>query len=136
MPFPQYTSIYQERGLLTPEGKVIKNKQEISNLMKLAIVSISHCPGHQKGRNTVAQGNNQADHLAQEVNMQEPILIMDLQETSTGEWEINQWLHGVQDGFFFHRVLAPVNNPSSQPSLTIVERGVLYMIQTANLCLG
>lgn len=57
-------------------------------------------------------------------------------ETSTGEWEINQWLHGVQDGFFFHRVLAPVNNPSSQPSLTIVERGVLYMIQTANLCLG
>ena len=94
MPFPQYTSIYQERGLLTPEGKVIKNKQEISNLMKLAIVSISHCPGHQKGRNTVAQGNNQADHLAQEVNMQEPILIMDLQETSTGEWDCTKgWPH-------------------------------------------
>ena len=56
---------YQEKGLLTSEGKEIKNKQEILDLldalMKLATVSINHCPGHQKGRDSVAQGNNQAD---------------------------------------------------------------------------
>ena len=57
--------IYQERGLLTSEGKEIKNKQEILDLldalMKPATMSIIHCPGHQKGRDSVAQGNNQAD---------------------------------------------------------------------------
>ena len=59
---------YQEKGLLTSEGKEIKNKQEILDLldalMKLATVSIIHCPGHQKGRDSVAQGNNQADQVA------------------------------------------------------------------------
>ena len=52
-------AIYQERGLLTSEGKEIKNKQEILDLLdalvKLAAVSIIHCPGHQKGRDSVAQ---------------------------------------------------------------------------------
>ena len=61
-------AIYQERGLLISEGKEIKNKQEILDLldalMKLATVSIIHCPGHQKGRDSVAQGNNQADQVA------------------------------------------------------------------------
>ena len=56
---------YQEKGLLTSEGKEIKNKQEILDLldalMKPATVSIIHCPGHQKRRDSVAQGNNQAD---------------------------------------------------------------------------
>jgi ribonuclease HI len=43
-------AINQERGLLTAEGKTIKNKQEILDLLatlwlpkKLAII---HCPGH------------------------------------------------------------------------------------------
>ena len=58
-------AIYQERGLLTSEGKEIKNKQEIlallDALMKPATASIFHCPGHQKGRDSVAQGNNQVD---------------------------------------------------------------------------
>ena len=53
-----HEAIYQERGLLTSEGKEIKNKQEILDLldalMKLATVSIIHCPGHQKGRDSVA----------------------------------------------------------------------------------
>ena len=53
-----YGATYQERGLLTSEGKEIKNKQEILDLldalMKLATVSIIHCPGHQKGRDSVA----------------------------------------------------------------------------------
>ena len=43
-------AIYQERELLTSEEKVIKNKQEILDLldalMKPATVSIIHCPGH------------------------------------------------------------------------------------------
>jgi len=47
-------AMYQERGLLISEGKEIKNKQEILDLldalMKLTSVSIIHCPGHQKGR--------------------------------------------------------------------------------------
>ena len=55
-------------------------------LMKLVTMSIIHCPGHQKGRNTVAQVNNQEGHVAREVAMQEPILVMGLQETPFGEW--------------------------------------------------
>jgi hypothetical protein len=50
-------AMYQERGLLISEGKEIKNKQEILDLldalMKLTSVSIIHCPGHQKGRDSV-----------------------------------------------------------------------------------
>ena len=48
-------AIYQERGLLMAEGRTIKNKQEILNLLtavwlpaKLAII---HCQGHQKADN-------------------------------------------------------------------------------------
>ena len=55
-------------------------------LIKLATVSIIHCPGHQKGRDSVAQGNTQADQVAQEVAMQEPIPVMGLQETPAGKW--------------------------------------------------
>ena len=63
-----HEATYQERGVLTSEGKEIKNKQEIlallDALMKPATASIIHCPGHQKGRDSVAQGNNQADQVA------------------------------------------------------------------------
>ena len=93
-----HKAIYQERGLLTSEGKEIKNKQEILDLldalMKLATVSIIHCPGHQKGRDSVSWGNNQADQVAQEVAMQEPIPVMGLQETPARKWDWNKrWLH-------------------------------------------
>ena len=44
-------------------------------LIKPAIVSIIQGRGHQKERELVAQGNNQADQVAQEVAMQEPILL-------------------------------------------------------------
>ena len=60
--------IYRERGLLTAEGKDIKNKEEILALLaalwepkKLAIV---HCPGHQKTTDPVSRGNNLADQTA------------------------------------------------------------------------
>ena len=87
-----------KRGLLTSEGKEIKNKQEILDLldalMKLATVSIIHCPGHRKGRDSVAQGNTQADQVAQEVAMQEPIPVMGLQETVAGKWHCTKgWPH-------------------------------------------
>lgn len=63
--------IYQQGGLLTSEGKEIKNKPEIlallKALMKPAKVSIIHCPGHQKGNSLVSQGNNQADQEARAV---------------------------------------------------------------------
>jgi hypothetical protein len=88
-----YGTIYQVRGLLKSEGKE-KKKQEILDLlnalMKSATVSIIHCPGHQKGRNSVARGNNQAD----QVTMQEPIPIMGLQETPAGKWDWTKgWPH-------------------------------------------
>jgi hypothetical protein len=54
---PTSTGLYTKRGLLTSEGKEIK-KQEILDLldalMKPATVSIIHCPGHQKERDSVA----------------------------------------------------------------------------------
>lgn len=64
-------AIYMERGLLTAEGKTIKNKQEILKLLqalwlpkKLAVM---HCPGHQKGTDVVSKGNNLADQKAREI---------------------------------------------------------------------
>ena len=64
-------AIYQQRGLLTSTGKDIKNKEEILSLLeaihlpkKLAII---HCPGHQKGHDAVAKGNQMADSAAKQV---------------------------------------------------------------------
>ncbi|KAK1342265.1 hypothetical protein QTO34_015021, partial [Cnephaeus nilssonii] len=61
-------AIYQERGLLTAEGRTIKNKQEILNLLaalwlptKLAII---HCQGHQKADDPIARDNQKADQAA------------------------------------------------------------------------
>ncbi|XP_033087126.1 uncharacterized protein LOC117094901 [Trachypithecus francoisi] len=72
-------AIYKERGLLTAEGKDIKNKEEILNLLaalwepkKLAIV---HCPGHQKATNPVTRGNNLADQTAKDVAKTTPQLL-------------------------------------------------------------
>lgn len=45
--------IYKEMGLLTAEGKAIKNKHEILDILQaiwlLQEIAIIHCPGHQKG---------------------------------------------------------------------------------------
>ena len=42
----------------------------------------------------MARSNNQADQVAQEVAMQEPILVMGLQETPAGKWDWTKgWLH-------------------------------------------
>ena len=63
-------AIYRERGLLTAEGKTIKNKEEIKALLaalwlpkKLAII---HCLGHQKSDTLTSKGNNLADRAARD----------------------------------------------------------------------
>ena len=68
-------SIYQERGLLTAEGKDIKNKAEILDLVtaiwepvRLAII---HSPGHQKGNTLEAVGNCLGDAAAWEAALTE-----------------------------------------------------------------
>ena len=73
--------IYRRRGLLTSEGKEIKNKSEILALLKALFLpkrlSIIHCPGHQKGNSAEARGNRMADQAAREAAMRE------ITETST-----------------------------------------------------
>ncbi|XP_077814878.1 uncharacterized protein LOC144333635 [Macaca mulatta] len=72
-------SIYERRGLLTSEGKEIKNKAEIIALLKALFlpqeVAIIHCPGHQKGQDPVAVGNRQADQVARQAAMAEVLTL-------------------------------------------------------------
>lgn len=62
--------IYRRRGLLTSEGKTIKNKVEILALLEAlflpAALSIIHTPGHQTGDSCEARGNRLADKTAKE----------------------------------------------------------------------
>lgn len=52
--------IYKERGLLTAEGKTVKNKQEILDLLQAlwepSELAIIHCPGHQRGSGLIQKG--------------------------------------------------------------------------------
>lgn len=61
-------AIYKERGLLTSEGKTIKNKSEILQLLEAVWapqrLAITLCRGHQKGNNEPVAGNRLADHAA------------------------------------------------------------------------
>ncbi|XP_054537534.1 uncharacterized protein LOC129143603 [Pan troglodytes] len=80
-------SIYERRGLLTSEGKEIKNKAEIIALLKALFlpkkVAIIHCPGHQKGHDPVAQGNRQADQAAKQAARVETLTLVS--ETSKAD---------------------------------------------------
>ena len=62
--------IYRRRGLLTSDGKAVKNKTEILALLKALFLpkklSIMHCPGHQKGDSPEAKGNHLADEAAKQ----------------------------------------------------------------------
>lgn len=64
-------SLYKERGLLTSEGKDVKNKKEIVGLLEaiwlLTKVVIIHCKGHQRGNSLEAKENRVADVAAKEV---------------------------------------------------------------------
>lgn len=61
-------AIYRQRGLLTSSGKDIQNKEEILSLLEAIHlpkkVAIIHYPGHQKGRDAIAKGNQMADREA------------------------------------------------------------------------
>ena len=62
--------------------------------MKPATIRIIHCPGHWKGSDSVAQGNNQAYQVAGEVAVQELIPVMGLLETPDGKWDWTKgWSH-------------------------------------------
>lgn len=56
--------IYRRMGLLTSDGKEVKNKTEILALLKALFLpkklSIMHCPGYQKGSSPEAKGNRLA----------------------------------------------------------------------------
>ena len=63
-------AIYKERGLLTAEGKGIKNRREILALFQAIWdpkeVAVMHCPGHQKGTDLISKGNHLADQAAKQ----------------------------------------------------------------------
>ena len=67
---PVHGAIYRERGLLTSEGKFIKNKEKIIALLeaiwKPKAVALIHCKGHQKGNSPEAKRNRAADLQARE----------------------------------------------------------------------
>lgn len=68
--------IYKRRGLLTSEGRDIKNKAEILDLLHALFLprklSIIHCPGHQKGDSPEAKGNRMADQAARRAALLTP----------------------------------------------------------------
>lgn len=68
-----HRAIYREGGLLTAEGKTIKNKQKILDLLSAfwlpKSLAIILCPGHQKGYSYEAQGNRRSDHAATEATL-------------------------------------------------------------------
>jgi ribonuclease HI/transposase InsO family protein len=69
--------IYRRRGLLTSEGKEIKNKSEILALLEALFLpqrlSIIHCPGHQKGHSPEARGNRLADATARKIALEKSL---------------------------------------------------------------
>ncbi|KAF6351680.1 hypothetical protein mRhiFer1_010176 [Rhinolophus ferrumequinum] len=82
-------AIYKERGLLTAEGKTIKNKQEILKLLQAIWlpqqVVIIHCRGHQRDNEPSAVGNRLADTTAISVvmgSLSKLLLVTDTTTTS------------------------------------------------------
>ena len=63
-------ALYWERGLLTANGKDIKNKEEILTLLDAVWspteVAVMHCHGHQKEDTPQARGNRLADETARQ----------------------------------------------------------------------
>ncbi|CAD7675299.1 unnamed protein product [Nyctereutes procyonoides] len=63
-------ALYRERGLLAAEGKTVKNKTEILELLRALWLpkapAIIHCLGHQRADTPVARGTRLADSEAKE----------------------------------------------------------------------
>ena len=79
-------NIYMDSRYIPPRGYIPRersahirgkrNKKQAGNLESLgcpdeASSCLINCPGHQKGRDSVARGNNQADQVTLEVALQE-----------------------------------------------------------------
>ncbi|XP_062031147.1 uncharacterized protein LOC133747014 [Lepus europaeus] len=66
-------AIYRKRGLLTAEGKTIKNKKKILALLAALWepkrLTIVHCLGHQKPIDPVSRGNYFADQTTKKITM-------------------------------------------------------------------
>jgi ribonuclease HI len=64
-------ALYKEKGLINSRGKSIKHGQEIFELLDAIWtpkqVAITKCQGHQKGDETIAQGNGKAQREAKQV---------------------------------------------------------------------
>ncbi|XP_063124243.1 protein NYNRIN-like isoform X1 [Rattus norvegicus] len=94
--------IYRRRGLLTSEGKDIKNKAEILALLAALFLpkrlSIIHCPGHQKGHSPEARGNQLADASAREAAIGTQVLSLNNQDQPTSpQPEQTGWLYTMED---------------------------------------
>ena len=67
---PTHSSIWKERGLLTPNKWKTKHATEIlksSEAVQVPLqVAVKHCPGHQKEDTEVAGGNNLTSRAAKE----------------------------------------------------------------------
>ena len=63
-------ALYKERGLLTAGGREIKNQEEILKLLRAVWepreIAVIHCKGHQRGKDSVSEGNRQADTTAKQ----------------------------------------------------------------------
>ncbi|XP_077902288.1 uncharacterized protein LOC144377042 [Ictidomys tridecemlineatus] len=96
--------IYKCQGLLTSEGKEIKNKTEILALLKALFLpkklSIMHCPGHQKKDTPEAKGNRLADETAKKAALGPQLLIMTLLPQQVDPPHANheeQWVYEDKD---------------------------------------
>ncbi|KAF6288380.1 hypothetical protein mRhiFer1_009115 [Rhinolophus ferrumequinum] len=80
-------ALYKERGLLTMEGKSIKNKQEILKLLQAIWlpqqVAVIHCQGHQRGNEPSAVGNQLTDTMAKSAAMGSPTELLLVTDTTT-----------------------------------------------------
>lgn len=67
-------AVWKERGLLTSQGKQIKDSKEILELLEAIRlpqeVAIMHCKGHQKGETEQERGNGLAGQEAKRVTEQ------------------------------------------------------------------
>ncbi|KAF6278122.1 hypothetical protein mRhiFer1_009406 [Rhinolophus ferrumequinum] len=80
-------AIYKERGLLTMEGKTIKNKQEILKLLQAIWlpqqVAVIHCWSHQRGNESSAVRNRVAVTKAKSMAMGSPSELLLVTDTTT-----------------------------------------------------
>lgn len=82
-------ALYKERGLLVARGREIKNQERILKLLRAVWepreVAVIHCKGHQRGKDSVSEGNRWADAAAKQAAERQttPSKIMLVQELPT-----------------------------------------------------